>query len=196
MMTMLGGAVRPVAELASEEWRNGSGSTRVVSVAAEAAHPASPASPGPAWRVSIATVTDGAAFSSFPGYRRAFLPLHPGSIRLTGEAGELAAGPDGRVHFDGSDAVTAHVTGGIAWALNVMTSRGWRSEIVEVARDGRHSYDDPRIRALILLSGSAAMPGRDRMVDGPAAILPGSDVDHSRARVLEIRITKTEQELP
>ena len=77
-------------------WRNGGGNTRVIAVSAEGA---------PVWRVSIATVDDGAVFSPFPGIDHVHLPLVHGTIdlRIDGETVEpLPLDSDGAYRFDGA----------------------------------------------------------------------------------------------
>lgn len=102
-------------DLPAEPWRNGQGVTRVLASGGEA---------DARWRISIATVTDGAAFSNLPGWDRAFVPLIPDSATLIGPDGPLRVGADGAIRFDGGLPITAAVPTGIAYALNLMADAG------------------------------------------------------------------------
>lgn len=104
-----------IAALRQERWPNGRGVTRTVAEGGDA---------DGRWRVSIATVTDGAPFSVLPGVDRVLLPLTDGSVGLQGPSGTLPADTDGSVRFDGRLPVTATVPGGAAHVCNVITTTG------------------------------------------------------------------------
>lgn len=116
---------RPLNEIPLRRWANGQGVTRLLAAGGAA---------GQGWRVSIAIVTDGAAFSDLPDTDRLFLPLLPGSITLHSGDGPLPAAADGSVRFAGSEAVTASVPAGAAYALNLIAATGTRE--LNITRDG------------------------------------------------------------
>ncbi|WP_255531450.1 HutD family protein [Salinibacterium sp. SWN1162] len=177
-----GAAIRPVRELPATRWRNGLGMTRQVA--------SSSGSEQPDWRISIATVTDGTAFSTFDGYGRAFTPLAAGRISLLQGGVELSPDADGAVRFDGGVAISARVRGGASLAVNVMARTGlhecsrWRTVT------GEFVNDDPSIRAVILAGGAVSTLDGVK-VSAPAVIEPGSFVQCTRARFLEIHICST-----
>jgi hypothetical protein len=172
--------VRSVSELPVTPWRNGLGMTRHIAAASDDEQPD--------WRISIATVTDGAAFSSFAGYSRAFTPLVAESLTLLQDGIPLTADASGTVRFDGAANVAARVLGAPALAVNVMTRAGHRAQLRWRTVTGDYSNIDPGTRAVILADGSVtACDGT--MFSAPAVIQPGARVRCRRARLLEIPIS-------
>lgn len=95
-------------------WRNGAGETRELARWPERAA-------DPEWRVSLADLREPAAFSSFPGVERLFVPL--GSVRLVVGRLTMDLQAGDQVRFPGEEA--AHVVPlKPTRALNVMTRRG------------------------------------------------------------------------
>jgi environmental stress-induced protein Ves len=173
-----GVAVQSVEELPATPWRNGCGLTRPVISASDDEQSA--------WRISIATVTDGAAFSSFPGYDRIFVPLTTGRITLQQDGSELATDPDGFVRFDGVAKITARVLGGPALAVNVMAIVGHEAHLQWRIVNGDYTNNDPSTRAVILASGSVVtLDGT--IISAPAVVWPVTSVRCTGARLLEIR---------
>ncbi len=142
MSSERGAAVRSVSELPVTAWRNGLGTTRPIASSSDDEQPD--------WRISIATVTDGAAFSSFAGYSRAFTPLSTESLTLLQDGITLVADASGTVRFDGAANVTARVLGAPALAVNVMTLAGRRAQLHWRTVTGDYSDHDPGTRAVIL----------------------------------------------
>ena len=172
--------VRSVSELPATPWRNGLGMTRPIYSASDDEQPD--------WRISIATVTDGAAFSSFAGYSRAFIPLSAESLILLQDGIPLAADATGAVRFDGAASVVARVIGAAALAVNVMTVAGHRAQLHWRTVTGDYSNHDPGTRAVILTDGSVtAFAGK--VFSAPAVIRPDARVRCTGARLLEIRIS-------
>jgi len=180
MSPQRGITVRSVRELPVTPWRNGLGTTRPIAAASDDEQPD--------WRISIATVTDGAAFSSFAGYSRAFTPLATESLTLLQDGIPLAADASGTVRFDGAANVAARVLGAPALAVNVLTLAGHRAQLHWRTVTGDYSNNDPGARAVIVADGSVtACDGR--MFSAPAVIRPGARVRCTRARLLEISIS-------
>lgn len=171
--------VQSVKELPATPWHNGCGMTRPIISASDDEQPA--------WRISIATVTDGAAFSSFPGYDRLFAPLTTGRITLLQDGSELATDPDGIVRFDGAAKVTARVLGGPAFAVNVMALAGHEAHLQWRIVSGDYANNDPSTRAVILASGSVATLDGET-ISAPAVVRPRTSVRCTGARLLEIRM--------
>ena len=115
MMTLLPAQTRPAAP-----WKNGKGVTREVAI-----FPPGATLDNFDWRVSIADVSEGGAFSNFPGIDRQLAVLD-GTILLdlAGE-GLITLGPKSDpVAFPGDVSCSADIPGGAARDLNVMTRRG------------------------------------------------------------------------
>lgn len=175
-----GAPVRLVSELPVTPWRNGLGMTRPVAAASDDEQPD--------WRISIASVTDGAAFSTFAGYSRALIALPPGRLTLMQDGVPVAADAFGTVRFDGAANVVARVLGAPALAVNVMTLAGHRPQLDWRTVTGDRSFDDPGTRAAILTDGSVRAPDGSTF-SAPAVISAGAHVHCTRARLLEISIS-------
>lgn len=174
--------LRPVLELPASPWRNGGGSTRLIASAAARA------GAHPAWRISVATVTDGARFSSFPEYERTFLPLEADSVTLVAPGGAVCVGADGGRRFSGGEAVGARVPGGVTLALNVMTIPGRAESILRRhVVSGSYAISDPEVRASICVRGSVGTPDGDP-VAAPVLLPAGVTVSATEAEILEVLI--------
>lgn len=180
MSTERGVPVRSVGELPVTPWRNGHGMTRPIASASDDEQPD--------WRISIATVTDGAAFSSFAGYSRAFTPLSTEGLTLRQDGSPLAADASGTVTFDGAAHVVARVLGAPVLAVNVMTRAGPRAQLHWLSVTGEYSSHDGGTRAVILTDGFV-IAGDGTTFSAPAVIRPGTRVHCTRARLLEIRVS-------
>lgn len=110
----------PLSAFRPESWRNSQGITRTLAHSRD-------------WRVSVATVTDGATFSRYPGIDRTFIPFAPESIELWASS-RLRPGIDGAIRFDGDLPVSARVPAGEALAVNVMLASGTGALVAH--RDG------------------------------------------------------------
>lgn len=168
--------VLPVEAIEESAWANGGGSTRVI------AH--DPAG----WRISIATVRDGSAFSELPDTERLHFPLEPNSIVLLGEDGPLPVGSDGCYRFDGTLPVTAAVVSGEAFALNLMTTRDARAVSYRLLRvTGPYTAQDPAVVCTVIRSGRV-VTGDGRVVSAPAVIPARYHVDAEAAELIELYV--------
>lgn len=95
-------------------WRNGAGTTRELAAATDPAGEL-------LWRISVADLDRGSAFSTFPDTDRLFVALGP--LRLTVDGADRVLQAGDQMRFDGEAAVTATVAAPTR-ALNVMTRRG------------------------------------------------------------------------
>lgn len=172
-------SIYEIGDMPATPWRNGQGLTRAV--ASESGDGA------PAWRISIATVTNGAQFSDFVGYERTFIPLGPNRITLQSGAAELAADADGAVVFDGARSVQARVDAGPAFAVNVMTRAGYHVRMRRRIVTGEVSTTTSDIRVVVVAHGTVT-DANGRTVAGPAVLTPGHLVIADRALLLEIDI--------
>jgi len=176
---MIPAAAISVADLPSTLWRNGGGETRTVAAASRGAEPA--------WRISIATVANGAGFSSFPGYERALIPLVPDRVTLHDAAGPITPDHDGIMRFDGSAEVTSQVRHAATQVVNVMTLPGHRAEFRWRTVTGEYMAADARVRAVVVVGGMVAAGSAE--VSVPAVLRSGGSVRCVDARLLEIHIT-------
>jgi len=168
------GRVLPVEAIEESAWANGGGTTRVI------AH--DPAG----WRISIATVRDGSAFSDVPDTERLHFPLEPHSIVLLGADGPLPIGPDGCYRFDGALPVTAAVVSGEAFALNLMTTRDAPAVSYRLLRvTGPYTTQDPAVVCTVI-RGGRVVTGDGRVVSAPAVIPARCHVDAEAAELIEL----------
>jgi hypothetical protein len=115
MMTLLPAQTRPAAP-----WKNGKGVTREIAI-----FPPGAGLDNFDWRVSIADVSEGGAFSHFPGIDRQFAVLDGTIILDIAGEGRITLGPKSDpVAFPGDVSCSADIPGGAARDLNVMTRRG------------------------------------------------------------------------
>lgn len=176
--------VLPVDALEESAWVGGGGSTRVV------------ADDPTGWRISIATVQDGSAFSVLPGVARLHLPLRPHSIVLHGEDGPLHLGSDGAYRFDGSLAVTAVVPAGEASALNLMAAHGGPALTHRSLRvTGPYASNDSAVICTIVRSGRV-LTGDGRVVSAPSVIPARYHVDLEGADLVEILLAAADELSP
>lgn len=175
---------RSVTALPAALWRNGGGVTREVLRGPVDRHGE------PSWRISIATVSDAAEFSAFPGYQRLFVPLEHERIVLLGPDGVLAADRFGAVLFDGAAAVRARVEGPPVDAVNVMTRPRSRAWIRPATMTGGFFTTSPSRKAVVVLSGVVTEPGHAD-IPAPAVVVAGTRAAVVEARVLEIFIEPT-----
>ena len=178
--------ILPVSDLPDSPWKNGRGTTRLI------ASSGSEVGGVPSWTISIATVTDGAPSSSFPGYERVFLPLERGSITLRSAGAPLAVKADGSSRFSGIEEVTARVMAGAeALALNVMTIRGRAEALVtRHAVHGSYRSTGSRIAASVVLRGTITTR-EGAPVTVPAVVPAGVDLVATDAEILEVLVTET-----
>lgn len=174
------------ADLSRIPWRNGGGITREVAALEDQG--------GFAWRISIADVAQGGAFSTFPGIDRTL-------ILCRGEA--MVVEVDGRPHrlglfdsvsFSGDAVTSATLPNGPTVDLNVMTRRSSTSAEVSVQEvDGALTAqaDDGETVAVVVLDGSFALSGGQSAhpLDTVLVAGPGEVVLTGRGRVARITLT-------
>ena len=178
--------ILPVSDLPVSPWKNGRGTTRPIASSGPAAGGV------PSWTISIATVTDGAPFSSFPGYERIFLPLEGGSITLRSGGVPVAVEADGSSRFSGTEKVTSHVVADRgALALNIMTMSG-RAEALVTRHtvDGSYGGIGSGIRASVVLRGIITTQ-EGTSVTAPAVVPAGVDLIATDAEILEVTVIET-----
>lgn len=129
-------------------WKNGKGVTREIT-----AFPLGATIDTFEWRVSIADVSAGGAFSNFPGIDRLLAALD-GTIRLQigGEAPVTLIPGNNPVAFAGDIPCRADIPDGAARDLNVMTRRGcFMSRMTLVEADGLFRFPE-NASAVILVA--------------------------------------------
>ena len=171
----------PATEYRRERWKNGLGWTREV-----LRWPLD--SQQWDWRISIAEVDKGGAFSSFPGVDRELVLLSGEGMRLKFEDGESVElhPPHDRHRFAGERALEAELLAGPTQDFNLM----WRRDRVEASVLHRPLvgsmlfFAEPGVRwVAYLLSGRAMV--KDQLLpmvleQGDTAMLAPQPGDHQR----------------
>lgn len=170
----------PYDRLTATPWKNGGGETREI-----AAFPPGAGFDDFAWRLSIATIAEGGAFSSFPGIDRTLILLSGRGVAL-----QLDSGPDHVLHpgdsldFAGEQAVRSRLLDGPVRDLNVMTRRG-----LAAARVDRVTLEDRAVcdlgnggGAIILRDGQASLS------DG-TPVGPGDTILHDPGKAGTVVLT-------
>ncbi|MFL5997594.1 MAG: HutD family protein [Streptomyces sp.] len=112
------------SEYRSMPWKNGGGTTREVASGTVHARPASMESEvGFDWRVSVADVDAGGAFSAFPGIDRVITLVEGEGMVLTVDGTPHPVGPLSPFAFPGDAATDCRLTAGAVRNVNVMTRR-------------------------------------------------------------------------
>jgi len=138
--------LHPAESRAATPWKNGKGVTREIAV-----FPSGATIDAFEWRVSIADVSEGGAFSNFPNIDRLLAALD-GTIRLEigGEAPVTLIPENNPIAFPGDVPCRADIPDGAARDLNVMTRRGrFMSRMTLVEADGLFRF--PENAATIIL---------------------------------------------
>ncbi|MGW5860854.1 HutD/Ves family protein [Streptomyces sp. NPDC055239] len=137
-------SVLPWSEYRSMPWKNGGGTTREVAsgtvevsgtvesasgtVRASPSSSSSPSSAEPVdgfdWRVSVADVNAGGAFSLFPGIDRVITPVEGEGMVLTVDGASQPVEPLSPFAFSGDAATDCRLEAGAVRNMNVMTRRG------------------------------------------------------------------------
>jgi uncharacterized protein len=113
------------ANLATQAWANGGGTTRTIAKQT--------GDDGIDWRISLATLNGPAKFSQFPGIDRTLLLLDDGAVDLHSQDGASFVRPGQPVHFSGDLLIWASVPAQPVDVLNVMTRRGAYRATLNVA---------------------------------------------------------------
>lgn len=170
----------PYDRLTATPWKNGGGETREI-----AAFPPGAGFDDFAWRLSIATIAEGGAFSRFPGIDRTLILMSGRGVAL-----RLDGGPDHVLHpgdfldFAGEQAVRSRLLDGPVQDLNVMTRRGLANARVDrVALQDRAVCDlGDGGGAVILRDGQASLS------DG-TPIGPGDTILHDPGKAGTLALT-------
>ncbi|MFF1697778.1 HutD family protein [Streptomyces sp. NPDC058257] len=134
-------SVLPWSEYRSMPWKNGGGTTREVASGVVRVPPSSSPSSSPSlspssspssaepvagfdWRVSVADVNAGGAFSPFPGVDRVITPVEGEGMVLTVDGTPRPVGPLSPFAFSGDAATDCRLDAGAVRNMNVMTRRG------------------------------------------------------------------------
>ena len=112
--------IRKAADYRRMPWRNGGGETAEIAIYPEHAGIADFE-----WRVSMATVTSGGPFSSFPGVDRTLAILSGQGIELELDAGgpQPVTPKSAPLSFMGETPAYCRLLGGAVMDLNIMTRR-------------------------------------------------------------------------
>lgn len=121
----MGGDVLRWSDYRSMPWKNGGGTTREVA-AGVVRGPLGAVEPvdGFDWRVSVADVETGGAFSSFPGIDRVITLIEGEGMVLTVDGVPEAVSPLNPFAFSGDAATDCRLAAGAVRDLNAMTRRG------------------------------------------------------------------------
>ncbi|MGW7087106.1 HutD/Ves family protein [Streptomyces sp. NPDC054871] len=121
----MGGDVLRWSEYRSMPWKNGGGTTREVASGAVQG-PLGPVEPadGFDWRVSVADVDAGGAFSAFPGIDRVITLVEGEGMVLTVDGTSQLVAPSSPFAFSGDAETDCRLEAGAVRDMNVMTRRG------------------------------------------------------------------------
>ncbi|MFG2502198.1 HutD family protein [Streptomyces sp. NPDC048441] len=121
----MSGDVLRWSEYRNMPWKNGGGMTReVASGAVQAPLASGEPSDGFDWRVSIADVGAGGAFSAFPGIDRVITLVEGEGMVLTVDGIAQPVAPLSPFAFSGDAATDCRLEAGAVRDMNVMTRRG------------------------------------------------------------------------
>ena len=174
------------ADLSPVPWRNGGGITREVAAREDES--------GFAWRISIAEVSQGGAFSTFAGVDRVLVLCRGAGMEVEVGGHPHHLGLFDSVRFSGDAATSATLPHGPTLDLTVMTRRGATSARVSVEElDGGLSAraEAGEAAAVVLLEGSVALADGPRMLPLDTVLVagPGDIALTGRGRVARIMLT-------
>lgn len=177
------------ADLSPIPWRNGGGITREVAGLGLEDDPV-----GFAWRISIADVAQGGAFSTFPGVDRVLVLCRGVGMVVVVDGRPHRLAPFDSLRFSGDAITSATLPDGPTVDLNVMTRRGRASAQVSVEElDGQLTAraDEGETVAVVVLDGSFELPGgtSTHPLDTVLAAGPGELALAGRGRVVRIVLT-------
>ncbi|WP_157962359.1 HutD family protein [Homoserinimonas sp. OAct 916] len=147
------------ADYSQSRWKNGRGVTREIAVAR------SRDSEPPAWRISMATISEPAEFSSFPGVDRSLAVVDGGGIDLTVDRVSRVLGVgDDPARFSGDSETSARPIAGATLDLNLMVDPLRAVGTVTVACAGEHETAEGRWFVMALTDGLEVRIAGDRLV--------------------------------
>ena len=167
------------ADLEPGPWRNGGGITR--EILTEGTDEAS----GFTCRISVAEITAGGPFSSFPGVDRVLTLCGDTEMVLTVDGQPHRLRPFDVLPFSGDVPASAVLVEGPTIDLNVMTRRGTATATVSVDAVADHLVVSPapdESVLLVLVDGSLVLGSDDELclLELFDTVVLGSSVDHIR----------------
>lgn len=173
-------------DLSPVPWRNGGGITREVAASEDPA--------GFAWRISIADVAQGGAFSAFPGVDRVLVLCRGAGMVVEVDGRPHRLGLFDSVRFSGDAVTSATLPDGPTVDLNVMTRRGTTSAQVVVEEvDGTLTVaaEAAGTVAAVVLDGTFVLSGGQsaQPLDTVLVAGPGELALTGRGRVARITLT-------
>jgi environmental stress-induced protein Ves len=165
-------SVLRASDRVSVPWRNGSGTTTVVAASSDPVDRGAAAEPR--WRVSIATISEAADFSLFPGVDRVLMPLSPGGLTLAIAGGIRRLAQYEAVSFAGEEEVASVDVESTGLDLNLMTRRGKGDGSLGLTRlAGAQSFSaaDGETTVVIVLDGDVSGAGGP-LLNHDALLLP------------------------
>lgn len=153
-----------IGDIPVSAWANGRGET--VELARR------PATGLFAWRLSMATISEAAAFSPLPGVARVLLAVDgPLTLTIDGETHELAR--HGTASFSGDQDAAASAPAAPQRDLNLMVRGGGVPSLEVVKVDGRVATT-PDVVAVVVLEGEVTALGQ-RLVPGDTVVTAGDE---------------------
>ncbi|WP_323959711.1 HutD family protein [Arthrobacter sp. JZ12] len=147
-------------------WKNGAGTTREITTG-----PALDAGQGRLWRLSLADLTEDAAFSTFPSLDRIFLIATPGPVLLTVDGVAREVAPRRPERFPGEADVTVELPKGPATAINLMINRQCGTGTLDVHElDGEVTFGRA-VAAVVVISGNAETAGGEVLAPLDAVVI-------------------------
>lgn len=147
-------------------WKNGAGTTREITTG-----PALDAGQGRLWRLSLADLTEDAAFSMFPSLDRIFLIATPRPVLLTVDGVAREVAPRRPERFPGEADVTVELSNGPATAINLMIDRKYGTGTLDVRElDGEVTFERA-VAAVVVISGHAETAGGEVLAPLDALLL-------------------------
>lgn len=136
------------ADYPQTPWKNGRGVTREIAVATGVSEGP------PSWRVSMATISEQATFSTFPGLDRSLAVVDGAGIELTVDGASTVLGVgDGPARFAGDSPASARPIDGSTLDLNLIVDPLRASGNVTAVLAGEHELTDGRWFAVALADG-------------------------------------------
>ncbi len=154
-----------IGDIPVSAWANGRGET--VELARQ------PATGPFAWRLSMATISEAAPFSSLPGVARVLLAVDaPLTLTIDGETHKLAR--HGTASFSGGQEAAASAPAAPQRDLNLMVRGSGLPTLEVVTVDGRIETP-PIVVAVVVLEGEVTALGQ-RLVPGDTVVTVGGAV--------------------
>lgn len=147
------------------------------------------------WRVSVATVQQGGAFSLFPGVDRSLAVLEGKGIALDiGGVSQTLTPRDPVLRFDGATVVRSTLIGGGIVDFNVMTRRVAFTHTVEQITVIQQTALPMNGDAVLIyvVNGSCGLPDENKLHAGDAVMFTAEEksciVDASAAELMLVRL--------